>query len=116
MYNIAYYDLKMGGMEDFQVALAKYAEAIIEKNDEIYFFFARTALGGDGTNEVTGVFPLTSFADMEPNDPTVQEIMNDVYGEEEAKKIADQFVGAIKNARNVVLVRLPDLSVVGAPN
>lgn len=111
LFEVVVYDLKPGGGADFSAAIKKYHEAIGQKSDQIYYVFDWTVFGNDGTDDVSGVFPQNNWAGFAPNDPTVEKIMAEVYGEEEAAEILKQFLGSIRSTSNSVLLYRPDLSV-----
>ena len=114
LFQIINYDLKPGGGMDFSAAIKKYHSAIMEKNDQIHYVFAWTVFGNDGTEDVAGVFPQNNWGGFAPSDPAVEQIMIEVYGEEEAGKIRAQLGGSFRSTTNSVLLYRPDLSVTSA--
>lgn len=90
-------------------ALGKFSEALRKRGTSFYHVFSWTVAGGDGTNDLTGVFPADTWADFEDPDPNIMQIMMEEYGEE-AMGIFEAFTSAVRNERTMILVHRKDLS------
>jgi hypothetical protein len=76
----------------------------------IYYSLNYPAAGGSGP-KVSMVGFSENFAGFADPDPTVEEIMIEVYGEEEATEVFQAFSESVRSYQNMVMVLRTDLSI-----
>jgi len=108
LVQVIYYKLAPGKTQQFAEAAGKYHKAFMEKD-----YPARYALGWNvngGNFDALLVFPQDNWAAFEGPDTSTMEVMQEVYGEQEAKAIAEAFETSIAESRSIVMLRRSDLS------
>lgn len=110
LLTLAYYDIKIGMLDDFLAAIKKYHEGIMATGHPTYYAFHTAVSGSDGW-EVVGVFPTANFAGFESKDPTLGAVLAEHFGQEEFQQLVEDFESTLNDARSVIVVHRPDLSI-----
>ncbi len=105
------YDLKPGQRPTFFQAINKYHQAIVQTNYPFHYAFANLVSGGPGP-AVTVVFPYENWAAFQGPEQTPFQLMVEVYGQEEATAIFEQFFSTFTGTENWVIRVRWDLSVI----
>jgi hypothetical protein len=103
------YDLTFGGVREFVAAVEKLHRAVAEKAPERHYAWLTTVSGSEGPTMTLAV-PRANWADFEPRQPPLWDIVAEVYGEAEAQSIRDTIGGAVRSTSSSVLRLREDLS------
>lgn len=104
------YKLEPGNAGEFYEAHEKFFQAITQETEERYIGTV-DVLNGAEDDYVRLVYPHTSWADFEAPDRSGGDIIESVYGEEEAEQLYEQFGNGFRSTYNMVLRYRPELSV-----
>ena len=105
---VIYWKLAPGKTEQFAEAVGKYHKAFTEKDYPNRYAIIWNVNGGD--YDVLVVLPYENWAAFEGPDTQMVEVLQEVYGEKEAKAIAEAFGTSIAETRSLVSLSRPDLS------
>jgi hypothetical protein len=103
------YELTFGGVRGFVAAVEKLHRAVAEKDPERHYAWLTTVSGSEGPTMILAV-PRENWADFEPSQPPLWEIVEQVYGEAEAQEIRDTIGRAVRSTSSSVLRLREDLS------
>lgn len=104
------YHLKTGMNKTFSEAVQKYHDAIVAEDYPTYYVFDWNIMGGKGNTVTLAIF-YENWADMAPEEETLQAMMVRVMGEEDAYALQEAFSSTYKYAESGVVRYLPDLSI-----
>jgi hypothetical protein len=110
LYDVHTYRIKPGHHGEFVEAYRKGFEAIMQETDDRYYALLRIDHGANA-GDIRVVVPRTGWADFKTPDPSRFEITREVYGEEQAGEIFDQFYDAYRASKSQVAQYRPGLSV-----
>jgi hypothetical protein len=110
LIEVTSYRLKPGHGQDFVEALEKAFQAVTQETEERYLGTAHVVNGAEA-DHVRLVVPHTSWADFKAPDRTVEDILVEVYGEDETEQLFEQFGNAYSSSYNMVVRYRPELSV-----
>ncbi len=105
---VIYWKLAPGKTQQFAEAAGKYHKAFTEKDYPNRYAIIWNVNGGD--YDVLVVLPYENWAAFEGPDTQMVEVLQEVYGEKEAKVIAEAFGTSIAETRSLVSLSRPDLS------
>jgi hypothetical protein len=105
------YELTFGGARDFVAAVEKVHRAVLDRAPSRHYAWLTTVNGSDGPTMTLAV-PHASWSDFEPARPALWQIVEDVYGEAEARSIRDAIERTIRSTSSSVLKLREDLSSV----
>ena len=109
LISITTFYLIPGKQQAFNENLMKIHEAIVEADMPFYYTSSFNAAGGDGpTFTIAGL--SETWAEFADPDPSMEQIMVEKYGEEEAMEIWTAFGEAIHHWESEVVRYRPDLS------
>lgn len=112
LVNVTTFHIIPAKQRQFYETIMKFHEAIVEADVPFYYASDYLVAGGKGP-----VFSLAGFgenwADFTDPDPTMEQIMVEKYGEEEAMKIFDAFSGSFSHWDSMILMTRRDLSSPG---
>lgn len=104
------FHLKPDMVETFFELVGKYHEAIVEHDYPSYYAFNWMVAGGTGPM-VRLALPYESWAGMAQPEQSMEAVIAETYGEEEAKAMSNRFNESLVGTRSTVLALRPDLSV-----
>jgi hypothetical protein len=110
LFTISEFQIVPGHQMAFSEAMTKFHEAMEQADAPVYYAVNYPVAGGTGP-AMTMVGFAENFAGMAEPDPTVEEIMMEVYGEEEATEIFQAFTSGLQSYKNMVLTLRTDLSM-----
>ncbi|MFV1988871.1 MAG: hypothetical protein ACC682_16485 [Gemmatimonadota bacterium] len=111
LFSVVTWNLKPGGGRAFNEAVDKYHEAITEADADAYYAFATPFAGATGPS-ITGVFFEKNWAGFAADDPTMEEMMTEKYGEDGFAEIVEQLNSSIVSSESQVIRVRWDLSIV----
>lgn len=103
------FTLKYGTAESFFHAVKKIDKAIKEKAPDRHYAWEHIMQGADGPEYIIA-FPYDSWAAFAEPDPPLYKILDEVYGETDAKMIWKSIGDAIAEEHDLVFAFRPDLS------
>jgi hypothetical protein len=103
------YELTFGGSREFVTAVEKIHRAVLDKDPSRHYGWLTTVAGAAGPTMTLAV-PHASWSDFEPTQPPLWSIVEQVYGESEARSIRDTIERTIRSAQISVLMLREDLS------
>lgn len=109
LVEVTRYELIHGGTRDFLAAVEKIHRAVLDKDPSRYYGWLTTVTGADGPTMTLAV-PHANWAAFEPNQPPLWKIVEEVYGETEARSIRDAIERTINSTSSSVLKLREDLS------
>lgn len=109
LYELIHFHVKPGKLRQLDEAMSKYHQAIRETDWPGRYAYIHL-VNGDGPQRTIVVFH-ENWASFEPLEPSLEEIMAQVHGEREAKRIGEQFDEALASVVTSVIRYRPDLSV-----
>ncbi len=104
------YQVKPDQGQKFNEAIGKIHDAIVKKDYPVHYVFVNQVVGGAGP-AVTLVVLFENWAAFEDPDQPMAALLAEVYGQEEAGKIFEEFSGSFTSVESSVLRVRPDLSV-----
>lgn len=109
LVNVTEFYLFPGKQAAFNQALMKFDEAIKGANMDFYYTSDVLVVGGSGpVYSIAGLG--SSWADFADPDPTMEQVMIETYGEEEAMEIFTAFGESVHHWESFVVRYRPDLS------
>jgi hypothetical protein len=112
LVNVTTFYILPGKQMEFNQNMMKVHEAIVE--GDLPFYYASDYLVAGGSGPVFSIAGLgSSWADFADPDPDMEQVMIEMYGEEEAMEIFGGFSGAVHHWESIVLRVRPDLSSSG---
>jgi len=109
LVNVTDFYLLPGKQASFNEALMKFDEAIKGANVPFYYTSDVPVAGGSGpVYSIAGL--SSSWAEFADPDPSMEQVMMEAYGEDEAMKIFTAFSEAIHHTENFVVRYRADLS------
>jgi hypothetical protein len=103
--------LNLGGESDYLLVLRKVREAIQKADWPVYYNVYELFDGGEHPTYGL-VFPHKNWADFEPPEQTLRDVLEKAYGREEADALLKSFFKAVHRVKSEVWVSRPDLSYV----
>lgn len=109
LVNVTTFYLIPGKQMQFFENIMKFHEAIVEA--EMPFYYASDYLAAGGKGPVFSLAGLgENWADFADPDPTMEQVMFEKYGEDEANEIFTAFAESFSHWENMVVRTRPDLS------
>ena len=112
LFSVTQWHIKQGKGRQFNEGLKKIDAALKAGGWPNYYAFVYPVSGGKG-NQISLVSPNKNFADMEPTDPKVIDIMNEAMGEEEAAAFFAEWSTTYYRGQNMLLRHRAELSDYG---
>lgn len=110
LVNVTVFYLIPGKQQGFDEAIRKFDEAIEGADMPFYYSSDFTVAGGSGPSySIAGLGE--SWADFADPDPSMERVMMDTYGEEEAMRIFTAFGESVHHWESFVVRYRPDLSL-----
>jgi hypothetical protein len=103
------FDLEYTAVQDFVTAVEKIHEAVVEKDPSRHYVWFSTVNGSDGPTMALAI-PHENWADFEPNEKPLWELIAEAYGESEAQTLRETIGGAVRGESTYVLQLREDLS------
>lgn len=103
------FKLEFAAVQDFVAAVEKLHEAVIEKDPSRHYVWFSTINGSTGPT-MTLAIPHDDWADFEPEEQPLWELVSQVYGEAEAQAIRQAIGRAVRSSISYVLQLREDLS------
>ncbi len=110
IFSVYLYRIKAGMAQQFWGTVEQIHEAINQADHPVHYAFHSVAAGGSGM-EVHLVTLHQNWADMEEPEPSLMQVVQNAYGEEEAAELFNRFSDTVSSIDNMVLRYRPDLSV-----
>lgn len=111
MLNVITWNLKPGSGSAFNEAVGSYHEAITEADFPAYYVFINPVAGTTGPS-ITGVFFEKNWAGFAADDPTMEQMMTEKYGEDGFAEIVEQLNSAVVSSESQIVRLRRDLSIV----
>ncbi len=111
LLNVITWALVPGREAAFNEAIDKYHAAITEADAPIYYVFVNPIAGSTGPS-ITLVIFEKNWAGFAEDDPTLNEIMTEKYGEDGFAEIVEQISSSIVSEETQIVRLRPDLSIV----
>ena len=112
LVNVTTFYILPGKQMQFNQNMMKVHEAIVDA--DLPFYYASDYLVTGGSGPVFSIAGLgSSWADFADPDPDLEQVMMEMYGEEEAKGIFGAFSEAVHHWESFVVRIRPDLSSPG---
>ena len=111
MSQVAHYFVTLEGLIDFQDAIKKANAAIKKSHYPSHPMWYRLTSGGEGPHFV-GVQVRKTWAEFEPPEKTLQDMLTEVYGKIEGPATLAKFRKQIRYVETEILRYRPDLSYV----
>ncbi|GMR12663.1 MAG: hypothetical protein BMS9Abin29_0854 [Gemmatimonadota bacterium] len=111
LFRVITWNLKPGRERAFNKAVDQYHEAITEADAPTYYAFVNPVAGAAGPS-VTGVFFEKNWAGFAGDDPTMEEMMIEKYGEDGFAEIVEQISSSMVSSESQVIRVRWDLSIV----
>lgn len=96
--------------QQFDEAVSKFHNAVVQRDYPIYYAFVSTVVGETGPTRRLA-FPFRTWSEFEEPEQPLAAMMVEVYGAEEATAIFADFAGCYTAIESRVLRLRPDLSV-----
>jgi len=103
------FELRSDGYREFRAALGKIHAAMSDKAPDRYYAWSST-LNGSAGPEMTLLVPLARWAELEQRQPTVWQVIEDVYGAEQAAALREAIGTSVRTAHSEVVAYRGDLS------
>jgi len=110
LYNVITFHIAPGQMGTAMEVVAKFHEAATKTSWSGQYGFETVANGGWG-NKLRVVIPIGNWAGMAEPDPSMEMMMVQAFGQEEAMAIFEKMGTAITAEESEVVMHRPDLSV-----
>jgi len=109
LVNVTVFHLLPGKQMAFQDAIMKVDEAI--KNSSMPFYYSSSLLAAGDSGPAFSVAGFgENWADFADPDPSMEQVMTDMYGEDEAMEIFTAFSEAVHHWDSFIVRARPDLS------
>jgi hypothetical protein len=103
------FELTFDGFREFRDALEKLHQAMTDKAADRHYAWTSTVNGSTGP-EMTLLVPLASWADLEPRQPTLWAVIEEVYGPDRASVIRTAIEAGVRGIHSSVVAYREDLS------
>ena len=113
LFTVVNFYPRAGQTQTVNETINKFLAAIVENDLPQYYAFSSVASGSTGPAVITAVFFETNWAGFE-DDGALEEAMVEMYGEDEAQAIGEQFGTSIARVEDFVLRVRRDLSMGGS--
>ncbi|HSG07189.1 MAG TPA: hypothetical protein VLA36_02450 [Longimicrobiales bacterium] len=110
LFNVVTWYPRAGQMETLNNVINKFFSAIEEHDHPTYYTVLNTASGSQGPPSITVAFHNANWAGFADPDPSIMDIMQETYSEEEMEEIQEQFGQAMARAEDYVVRLRRDLS------
>lgn len=110
-----FFEVQRGKIDKFRNAVHKVHKAIEKTNWPANYFWAALVNGGSQPTYLL-VFPRENWAGFSPQETPFDQMLEEAYGEQEAKEILSVLDRAIKSQRTHIEVYRPELSYVPGGN
>jgi hypothetical protein len=109
MYLTTFYKVKYGKGGDFERALRRANEALAKANWPMHHGWFSLVNGGDMNTWVLSQ-PRERFADLNPGEKTIGQMMEETMGRDEADALWGLFMGSVESAHSQMMSCPPGLS------
>ena len=109
LVSLTRFELNYQGFREFRAALEKIHAAMSDKAADRHYAWASTINGSDGP-EMTLLVPLASWTDLEPRQPTLWSVIEEVYGAEQANALRATIGSSVRAVHSSVVAYREDLS------
>ncbi len=106
--SVTEFDVRLPGQ--FREAITKISEGLDRGNWERSYQWLMEAYGG-GTTDATLVIPAENWSGLAPPEKPLPVLLAEVYGEQEASDLMQQFATSIRSQTSYILRVRPDLSL-----
>ena len=108
LFAVTAFDVRLPGQ--FREAITKIGEGLDRGNWERSYQWLMEAYGG-GTTDATLVIPAENWDGLAPPEKPLPVLLAEVYGEQEASDLMQQFATSIRSQTSYILRVRPDLSL-----
>jgi len=109
LVSVTRFELTFDGFRGFRGALEKLHQAMSEKAADRHYAWTST-VNGSGGPEMTLLIPLGSWADLEPRQPTLWTVIEDVFGPDQASVLRETIQAGVRSIHSSVVAYREDLS------
>lgn len=109
MVSLTRFELTYDSIRRFRDALQKVHAAMSDKASDRHYAWATTINGSDGP-EMTLMVPLNAWADLEPRQPSLWRVVEDVYGPEQSSALRKEVAASVRAIHTSVVAYREDLS------
>jgi hypothetical protein len=114
LVSVTRFELTYQGFREFRAAVEKVHAAVSASDHDRHYAWTRTVNGADGP-EMTLLVPLAGWADLEPRQPPLSTVIEQLYGAEAAAALEQTIGSTVRSISSSVVAYREDLSYQPAP-
>ena len=111
LLEVTSFQLNPGSAPAFTHVVRKVHEAIVKTNRPVHYFWEEVVSGGEEPM-FSVVIPQKNWADLEPLEKSIGQMLEEVYGREEAESLRKTFWKSVHSQRTVIVRYRADLSYI----
>lgn len=109
MYMVFNYQVKLGRIQQFEDAMKRYRDLIVENAPDLHYVVHQNVLGGEAGQYLLAV-PMAGLASM-ADTPNIDGMIREAIGEYGFRQLTEDFYSSISSEKSSVVVRRDDMSL-----